>query len=198
MLYELTILGLYGRHYSSRCREIADLISAGSSVVDLCCGPARIYRGYLRQKSIDYIGVDINPKFVNSLIKRGARGVVWDLRVDGPLPMADYVIMQASLYHFLPNATAVVERMLAAATKQVIISETIRNVASSKSRIVSWAAQVLSDPGVGKQAHRFTEVDLDTLFKPYADRVVKMLYVAGRREKVYVLEARRSLAAALP
>src|SRR5262245_23908878 len=79
-IYELAIFALYGRHYSSRCREVADLIAAGSSVLDLCCGPARIYRRYLREKSIDYTGVDISQKFVNRLIARGARGVVWDLR----------------------------------------------------------------------------------------------------------------------
>jgi SAM-dependent methyltransferase len=190
-LYELAIFVLYGRHYSSRGREVADLIPAQSSVFDLCCGPAQIYRRFLRQKSIDYTGVDISPKFVNRLIECGARGVVWDLRENRPLPAADFVIMQAGLYHFLPDAASVVERMLAAATRQVIISEPIRNLASSKSRVVSWPAQLLSDPGLGKQAHRFTEASLDSLFEPYADRVVRTLHVAGGREKAYVLHAHR-------
>ncbi len=40
--------------------------------------------------------------------------------------------MQASLYHFLPDAHEIVERMLAAAGRRVIVSEPVRNLASSQ------------------------------------------------------------------
>ena len=188
-LYELAIFALYGRNYASRYREVADLIPGGSSVLDLCCGPARIYRRYLKKKSVVYTGLDMSPRFVSRVKRLGGQAAIWDLRQDRALPTADYVLMQASLYHFLPDASPIIARMLAAAKKQVIVSETIRNVASSKSRVISALAQLLTDPGVGKQPHRFTEQSLDQLFEPYLDRAAKILYVAGGREKVYVLNA---------
>src|SRR5713101_4008912 len=120
-MYELAMLLLYGRHYPSRYRAIADLIPSGSSVLDLCCGPALLYHRCLRAKSIQYTGLDLNAKFIDRLIRWGGCGQIWDLRSEEPLPSADYVIMQASLYHFLPDASPVVNRMLRAARKQVII-----------------------------------------------------------------------------
>ena len=183
---------LYGRHYASRYREMAELIPERVSVLDLCCGPARIYRRYLKHKSVDYTGLDISPKFIARINRMGARGIVWDLRDERPLPKAEYAIMQASLYHFLPDADRIVDRMLAAATKQVIVSETVRNVASSNSKIIAMLAQLLTDPGVGKQVHRFTESTLDGFFESYSERVARILSIAGGREKVYVLNARGS------
>ena len=52
LLYEAVMLALYGRHYFARYRAIADLIPAGSSVLDLCCGPAILYSRYLRNKNV--------------------------------------------------------------------------------------------------------------------------------------------------
>src|ERR1044071_6340186 len=122
-LYELAMLMLYGRHYPSRYRAIADLIPADSSVVDLCCGPALLFNRYLRQKNVSYTGLDVNAGFIRRLIRNGGSGQVCDLRKDAPLPRADYVMMQASLYHFLPDALPILGRMLQAATRQVIIAE---------------------------------------------------------------------------
>ena len=97
VLYELLMVMLYGRHYSGRYRAIADLIPAQSSVLDLCCGPAVLYHRYLRQKSIRYTGLDLSSTFIKHLNQRGAHGQVWDLQEEAALPVADYVIMQASL-----------------------------------------------------------------------------------------------------
>lgn len=186
-LYELAMLGLYGRHYPSRYRAIADLIPPGSSVLDLCCGPALLYHRYLRHKAVDYTGLDVNAKFIGQLTRRGAGGQIWDLRTASPLPQADYVVMQGSLFHFLPDAAAVVDRMLRAARKRVIIAEPIRNVASSKVRLVALAGKLLTNPGVGKHSDRFNEASLDQLFSSYSSSVVQSYLIPGGREKVYVL-----------
>ena len=42
--YELLMRALYGRHYADRMRAVADEVPAGSSVLELCCGPATLYR----------------------------------------------------------------------------------------------------------------------------------------------------------
>ena len=69
--YELAMLLLYGRHYSSRYRAIAELIPPASNVLDLCCGPAFLYRRYLRAKSVPYTGLDINAKFIEQVARLG-------------------------------------------------------------------------------------------------------------------------------
>jgi SAM-dependent methyltransferase len=186
-MYELAMLLLYGRHYASRYRAIADLIPRGSTVLDLCCGPAILYHRYLRAKPVQYTGLDINRAFIDRLKRRGGNGQVWDLRSEAPLPAADYVVMQASLYHFLPDASPVVDRMLQAARKRVIIAEPIRNLASSNSRVLAWLGRVFTNAGSGAQPLRFTEASLAEFFSAYAARVSQCLSAAGDREKIYVL-----------
>ena len=189
-LYELAMLALYGRHYRARYRAIADLIPAGSNVLDLCCGPALLYHRCLRQKSVQYTGLDVNARFIEQLIHRGARGQVWDLRSEKPLPEADYVVMQASLYHFLPEPSPVVDRMLSAARKQVIIAEPIRNLSSSDSRLLSLAGKLFTNPGVGDHSQRFNEATLDHFFSRYRSLVQQSFLVAGGREKLFILSRR--------
>lgn len=181
--------GLYGRHYAARFRAIAELVPDGAAVVDVCCGPATLYTHYLRAKSVDYTGLDLNEGFVERLIAAGGHGRVWNLHSDTPLPTAEYVIMQASLYHFLPEPAHVLDRMLAAAGKQVIISEPIRNLATSNSRVLAAIARRFTDAGDGAQRHRFTEATLDDLFRDYDARVAQRAVIAGGREKLYVLTA---------
>ncbi|CAM4275800.1 methionine biosynthesis protein MetW [Nocardia ninae] len=188
-VYELLIRALYGRHYTARYRAIEALVPDGASVVDLCCGPATLYTRYLRDKSVDYTGLDRNDKFVAQLTEAGGRGMVWNLNSDTPLPEADYLVMQASLYHFLPEPAPVLDRMLKAARKQVIIAEPVRNIASSDNRVLAAIGQRFTNAGDGAQAHRFTEETLDELFRGYESRVVRQSLIAGGREKLYVLDA---------
>ncbi|HYV03901.1 MAG TPA: methionine biosynthesis protein MetW [Blastocatellia bacterium] len=186
-LYELAMLALYGRHYGSRYRAIAELIPDGSTVLDLCCGPAFLYHRYLRPKSVQYTGLDVNEKFIEQLASRGASARKWDLRSNDDLPKADFVVMQASLYHFLPDPSPVVDRMLRAARKQTIIAEPVRNVSSNNSRFLSFVGKVLTDPGTGNHTQRFTEASLDQFFRRYVASVQQSYLIAGGREKMYVI-----------
>ncbi len=186
-LYEIAMLLLYGRFYVERYRALAGLVPIGSSVLDVCCGPATLYHRYLRSKSVSYVGLDINERFIRRLLHRGAGGFVWDLRTNEPLPAADYVVMQASLYHFLPDAVPVVDRMLRAARKQVIIAEPIHNLTTGRSRLLSSLSRRFTDPGSGEQGRRFTETSLRELFSNYKGRVSASFLIAGGREQIYVL-----------
>lgn len=185
------MVALYGRHYASRYRAIADLIPPRASVVDLCCGPALLFSRHLRRKNVRYTGLDVNAGFVERLIRAGGTGQVWDLRKDEPLPPADYLMMQASLYHFLPDALPIVGRMIAAARRQVIIAEPVRNLTTSRSPLLAKIGRVLTNPGVGEQSRRFTEASLDELLSVYGSQVEKSFLIAGGREKVYVINAAR-------
>ena len=189
-LYELAMLGLYGRHYPSRYRAVADVIPAGSSVLDLCCGPGVLYERYLRQKSVSYLGLDINEKFVAGLTRRGVRAQLWDLRGEAPLPPADCVVMQASLYHFLPDPLPVLGRMMEAARERVVIAEPIRNLSCSKLPLLGALARLLTDPGVGSQPYRFTEGALDSVIGSLCVRPPHSFPICGGREKLYVIERR--------
>ena len=182
------MIGLYGRHYSSRYKTIAELIPAGSEVLDMCCGPAVLYHRYLRHKSVRYIGLDINPGFVNGLKCRGIDGRLFDLRNEGPIPKAEYVVMQASLYHFLPNPIPIINRMTAAARKRVIISEPIRNLTHSTSPLIASIAKRFTNPGSGDQARRFTEESLDEVFTRFSGYRLESRRIDGGREKVYMID----------
>jgi hypothetical protein len=188
-IYELATRVLYGRHHASRFRAIADLVPEAATVLDCCCGPALLYRRYLAPKNVSYTGLDINERFVEKLTRAGGRGEVRDLRAATPLPRAEYVVMQASLYHFLPDVEPIIERMMQAASKQVIVAEPVRNLATSDSRWLAFVGRALTDPGTGEQPHRFTEQTLDRLFSKWATRVARSYLVSGGREKIYVLTA---------
>lgn len=191
LLYELLMVMLYGRHYSGRYRVIADLIPPQSSVLDLCCGPAVLYHRYLRRKSINYTGLDLSRVFIERLQQRGAQGQVWDLQEGGALPAADYVIMQASLYQFLPDAQPIVDRMLRAARREVILAEPVRNITNSKVPALAFLGRRFTDPGDGQSEHRFTEETLDLFFARYESRLSKAFLIPGGREKVFVLNSFR-------
>lgn len=190
LVYELIMAALYGRHYEARYRAVAGLIPAGTSVVDLCCGPGILFNRHLAARGVDYTGLDINPRFVSRVNRRGGRGLVWDLRDDRPLPVADSVVMHASLYQFLPDASPVVGRMLRAARERVIIAEPVRNLATGRVPILSALARRQTDPGLGARPRRFSERTLDDFMETLAARSVRSFLIPGGREKVYVLDPR--------
>jgi hypothetical protein len=87
----------------------------------------------------------------------------------------------------LPDASGVIDRMLRAARKQVIIAEPIRNLADSNIPLLSAFARRQTDPGIGHQAARFTEITLDRLMSRYTSRLNQSFPIPGGREKVFVL-----------
>jgi hypothetical protein len=188
-LYESLMLALYGAAYFERYRAIADLIPAGATVTDLCCGPATVFQRYLKAKGVQYTGLDINARFVGALTRNGGRGLQWDMHDGRPFPPADYVLMHASLYHFLPDPHPIVARMLAAANQKVLIAEPIRNMADSPVKALAWLAKKWTNAGTGEQAQRFDENRLDSFFEPYqaAGAVEAAMLMAGGREKLYIL-----------
>ncbi|MGB9185368.1 MAG: class I SAM-dependent methyltransferase [Solirubrobacteraceae bacterium] len=194
--YELVMRVLYGRHYGARLRAVAEQVPAGSSVLELCPGPGALYRRYLRGRAGAYTGADVNPGFVDRLRRLGATAVVLELPGPDPLPEADVVIMQASLYHFLPGAETIVERMLGAARERVIVAEPIRNLSSSRLPWLAALGRRGTDPGGRGESgagheERFDEPALDRLMAAYGEAIVTAFTIPGGREKVFVLDPRR-------
>jgi SAM-dependent methyltransferase len=188
--YELLMRALYGRHYAARMQAVAEQVPDGASVLELCCGPGTLYLRHLRGRTSGYVGVDVNARFVERLRRRGVDARRVDLATDeDPLPAADAVILQASLYHFLPDPERILDRMLAAARDRVIVSEPVRNLASSDVALIARLGRRATDPGVGRHAERFTVQTLEDLMARYRERIQKSFPIPGGRELVYVLRA---------
>lgn len=186
--YESLMRALYGRHYGARMRMVAERVPDGAAVLELCCGPGTLYLRHLRGRVSRYTGLDVNAGFVSRLQERGVDARVVDLTNAGePLPTADVVIIQASLYHFLPDAAALLERMLGAARRRVIVAEPVRNLASSRITVVAGLGRRGADPGVGGHAQRFDESSLAELMERYRDRTEESVAIPGGRERIYVL-----------
>jgi len=188
--YELLMRALYGRHYGDRMRAVAEQVPEGASVLELCCGPGTLYSRHLRGRVGAYVGIDVNPGFVERLRRHGVDARRLDLaHGEDPLPGADVAILQASLYHFLPRAERIIDRMLAAARERVIVSEPVRNLASSEVALIARLGRRAADPGVGGHAQRFTEATLEALMGRYRERILTAFPIPGGRERVYVLSA---------
>jgi SAM-dependent methyltransferase len=186
-VYEAVMRVLYGRHYAARQRAIAALIPEGASVLELCCGPGTLYRRHLAGKRVSYLGLDINDRFLRRVRRSGADAREWDVRAPDPLPPTDYVLMQASLYHFMDDPRPLLERMLAAARLRVVLAEPVHNVAKQPGPLGALVAR-LTDPGTGPQPHRYDESSLDLVLEPFASLVRDRTLLPGGREKVYVLD----------
>jgi SAM-dependent methyltransferase len=190
--YEALMRVLYGRHYSDRMRAVAEQVPDGASVLELCCGPGTMYARNLRGRTSGYIGIDVNAGYVERLRRRGVDARRLDLATGGePLPPADVVILQASLYHFLPQPERIIDRMLAAAGDRVVVSEPVRNLASSEVPVIARLGRRAADPGVGGHAQRFTEATLEDLMARYRERILRSFPIPGGREWVYVLSPSR-------
>jgi SAM-dependent methyltransferase len=178
---------LYGRYYAARDAAVAAHVPDGASVLELCCGPARLYERELRGRVGAYVALDASERFVARLRRRGVDARRADVAT-AELPVADVVVMQASLYHFLPAADAMVRRMRAAARGSVIIAEPVRNLASSRLGLVARLGAGAAATADGAQAERFDAASLRALMRGgFGDAITSHSMVPGGREHVYVL-----------
>ena len=185
--YGLAMRVLYGRYYAARDAAVAAHVPDGASVLELCCGPARLYERELRGRIGAYVALDASERFVARLRRRGVDARRADVTT-AELPVADVVVMQASLYHFLPGATAIVHRMRAAARTSVIIAEPVRNLASSRLGIVARLGAGAAATADGAQARRFDAASLKELMDgDFGDAITFHAAVPGGREHLYVL-----------
>jgi glycosyltransferase involved in cell wall biosynthesis len=168
--YDLTMRALYGpREWRSTLEAVAARIPDGASVVDVCCGTARLYQDFLRRRGCRYLGLDVNGDFVMHARRRGA-DVRWFNLLTDPLPEADYVVMCSSLYHFADRADEVIGKMRRAARRGVIITEPVRNL--SDAPVFGRLFAALTNPGVGSFATRFDLARFAALVERHGGEVV--------------------------
>lgn len=188
-LYNILMLLLYGKNYRKRLSIVAGMIPNNSSVLEICCGPCELYQKYLKCKNIEYLGLDISPEFVNAAVKKGINARKFDMFLD-PLPSQryKYIVMQASLYQFIPNHIAIIEKMLNATKRFVIISEPIKNLSNSNIKILSVLAKKMTRPAEARGRYkekRFNEESLDLCFQNFKDKIKHKIKVG--RDKIFIL-----------
>jgi len=192
VIYHLAMRCLYGWiGYHERFQAIAAMIPSHARVLDLCCGDGLLYE-FLRPKHVNYVGVDINAGLLKRGLQRGAGVMLADVRT-APLERfsADYLILQASLYQFIPRHREFLDRLAAAARVAVIIVEPVHNVASSRFSLFATIAKHLTNPGTGPMPFRFTREELEQCLRAWGAQDIRPL---GRRE----LLARRRLVKSVP
>lgn len=174
---------VYGRAFEQRYTDLLPHIPVNASVVDLCAGDAYLYRHYLRERGCSYHGLDYSRHFVRRGRERGIRMDTFDVHHD-PIPVADIVLMQASLYQFMDHAQTVLGRMLASARQTVIVTEAVVSLSDSKNPLVAAFARRVTTPAgapKGYTGNRYTRATLDALFREFPS-FVESFPIAGGRE----------------
>jgi glycosyltransferase involved in cell wall biosynthesis len=189
--YDLMMRVLYAGEYRATYAAVAERIPAGASVVDLCCGTARLYQDHLRQRGCEYLGLDFNGDFIMHARRRGV-AVRWFNLLTEPIPPADYVVMCSSLYHFGDDADAIVDKMRRAARRGVILSEPVRNLADAP--VIGGVIAALTNPGVGSYAGRFDLASFAALAGRHGGTVA---HDADQRNAIAVLPPMNAAGAAL-
>jgi len=187
--YHWLMRGLYGRHFEDRYRAIAAHVPAGAEVIDVCAGDAYLYLAHLRHKPVSYVAVDASPQLVAWAQVRGVDARLIDVWSDD-LPHGDSVIMQASLYQFLPHADRIVDKLLAAARRQVIIAEPVRNIADSDNPVLAVVGKRFTRPSGGQYAaQRFNRESFTSLCNSFAE-LQNLVDLPGGREMLAVFRGR--------
>ena len=163
------------------------MIPAGSSVTDICCGTARLYRSFLREKDCAYLGLDANGHFIMSTKRMGIPSKLHDASAD-PIEPADYVVMCNSFYHFYDEKEDLLDRMRAAARKAVILSEPVRNMSSHGFGPLARLSNWLTNPGIGDYTRRFDPES----FRRFAEKggAAEFHYEDGDRNAIAVFKGR--------
>jgi len=176
---------LFRRHYAERYEAISNLIDNNSSVLDVCCGDSKLY-SYLKRKNVDYLGLDFSPAFRKASKRKGINTRIFDLYKDDP-PKADFVVIHASLYQFIPDHSAILHKLYNAAKRYLIVAEPIRNYIQSKWKAVSFLGRLLNNPGNGVKIQRFTLGTLKEAMEPFQAKVVEEFMIQGDIEYVFVV-----------
>jgi len=146
---------LYLGKYKKRFCKINELIKPDTnSVVELCFGDICIAE-HCQKIGINWKGYDINPLFVKNAINAGHNAIVKDIETFDNFDTCDTCVMMGSLYHFKDKSADIVNRMIAV-SKQVIISEPIKNLSLAKG-VIGYIARKSASVGKGSEEFRFNE-----------------------------------------
>lgn len=184
-IYTLFMKLLCGRHYRRRYIELRNLIDSNSSLLDVCCGDCKLYE-FLKDKNIEYTGLDFNPIFIKKANERRINARLCNIHKDN-IPSADYVVIQSSLYQFIPEHVKVLQKLFKATNRYLVISECLNSYSVSKSWIFSYVGKKLNNPGDGIKALRFNMEMLKEAIEPFRGDVVKEFFAGNKTDYIVVI-----------
>ncbi len=186
MLYHGLMSMVYHVHRRERFAEVARWVPEGVELLDVCCGDGTL-AAYL-PGSVAYRGLDLSEAFVSAAQLRGRNVKPFNLMQE-PLPRAQVVVCQVSLFQFHPRVDEILSRLFEAASERLIISESVKSFSQSQwpllSSFVAWGTCV---DGLNDGRFRFNPNTLQALFAPYARHLRHVAEVCGGRDWVYVLD----------
>ena len=185
-IYRSLMKTLYGSGFENRYEAVAREIPDGAEVLDLCCGDARIYTNYLKQKGVNYLGMDASSGFLRNAVRHSVAFKVWRMSQD-EIPEADYIVMMASLYQFHDQAPETLKLLLKRARKKLILTEPIVNMAQSQNPLFSKFARMLTS-----SQKRFNENSIQSLIESQKQAVEKTEKIANGREMLIVFNPRKT------
>lgn len=187
-LYRWYIRWAYGGNVAGRYAQLAELVRDEDFVVEVCCGDARLYLEYLKPRGIEYLGLDLNPVFVRAARRRKVPVRHFDV-LTGQVPCADVVIMQASLYQFLPDRVwEVCHKLLRAARRMVLLSEPVYHLGSPAGLAwIQWLAAWMVLARRGPNRYRFHRESFLELVR-HMPGLAEVTTVGGGRELLAVFD----------
>lgn len=185
-LYHALMTLVYNKYRKERFQAVARYVPEDANVLDVCCGDGSLST-YL-PPGATYRGLDYSQDFVKKAHQENRDVTRFNLRED-PLPSAQIVICQVSLFQFYPDHEAILSKLFQAAEQRLIISESVFSLTQSKwkwiAAIVAWGTHA---NGMSNDSFRFSPQSLAELFKPYEANLHAADEVCGGRDWVYVLD----------
>ena len=159
-------------------------------MVDVCCGDSYL-QSFFENKNIEYLGLDFNPTFINFSSKRGINAKLFNIYKDD-IPQADYIVIQTSLYQFIPNHDQILQKLYQAADKYLIITETLKSLGGSGNKFVSSIGRFLNNPGDGVKAERFVMQTFKKAMKPFQKNIEHEFFINGGLDYLVVIKKTES------
>ncbi len=186
-LYAFTMRLWYGSFYESRYTHLQKLIPDNAEVLELCMGDLHLYENYLKNKNLHYSCADVNPVFVKAAKAKKVNAQLLDILTD-EIPKVDYILIQGAIYHAIPNEVELIKKLLNSANKQLIISESVKNVSNSSNRIMSSFGAFLSKARSGQSKIKFSRGTLKEAFSAFDKNIVQWIEPSDNLEVIIVLE----------
>jgi SAM-dependent methyltransferase len=110
---------LHGVNLKERYVIVSKEIGYGKLVFELGCGTG-ILTDYL-DKSCDYIGWDLNQRFIKYVRRRGYKAEVRDIFNFADYPDSDICVLIDVLHHIIPKQEVLIKNILDATKKLIVV-----------------------------------------------------------------------------
>ena len=185
--YGLAMRVLYGRYYAARDAAVAAHIPDGASVLELCCGPARLYLRELRGRIGSYVAIDASPRFVDRLRRRGVDARQADVATAPSCRSPTSWSCRPGCTSSCPTRRRMLQRMRAAAEAPSSSQSPCATSPPAGSGVVARLGASGAATAQGAQPQRFDAASLRELMLRFGDAVQSCAPAPGGREHVYVL-----------